>query len=178
MIEAQQARQMQPLRILGLPLVAWLVGVVVACMLFGVVFAAASSHDSAPTFPPGVAPPRARSLGTSQVTPELGASQITSLAIYESAASPMDTIAYYRRVLPDHGGKIGRFAIVVRSADPGALPTALQDLPASFADGKGKTARTNYTFTEYEVGNKDMGIAVDLRHPHGPTLVCVEMLSS
>jgi len=60
----------------------------------------------------------------------------------------------------------------MRSVDPAALPTALPDLPHSFATD------ADYTFTEYSDGANDIGIAVDLRHPQGPTLVYVEMLSN
>jgi len=66
----------------------------------------------------------------------------------------------------------------VRDTRPAAIPTALQHIPAAFADGTGAAKRVRYAFTEYEDGSNDIGIAVDLRHPQGPTLVYVEMLSS
>lgn len=180
MVDIQQARRgrwARPGRILGLPLVAWLVLVIVVCMLAGALLTVVSSQAPAPAIPAAATPPRTRSLGASQVTQQLGSNQITSTALYRSAASPAVVIARYRRAVPN-GGRIGRFDIVVRDARDGAVPTALPDLPSTFADGTGAARRVRYTFTEYEDGNRDIGIAVDLRHPRGPTLVFVEMLSS
>ncbi len=175
MIETQpppQAWQTQrPPRILGLPLVAWLVALIVACLIGGVLYVLGSSTPTL-SLPAVTRPPQASGAGASQTTPQIGSNQITTTALYRSTASPAAVIAHYLHVLPDHGGKIGRFTIPMHSVDPAALPTALPDLPHSFA------ANADYTFTEYSDGANDVGIAVDLRHPQGPTLVYVEMLSN
>jgi len=178
MIEVQRARRAPAGRILGLSLVAWLLGVIVLCMLGGALYVSGSIGAAGPAIPAATIPPRARSLGASQTTQQLGGSGITSTGFYRSAASPAAIIAQYRRDLPGQGGQIGRFSIVVRDARSAAIPTALQHIPAAFADGTGNTKRVRYAFTEYADGSNDIGIAVDLRHPQGPTLVYVEMLSS
>ncbi len=160
---------------LGRPFVVGLVGLVVAFIAMGAVFVVLNANQAPPALP--APPPRATNLGAGQVTDQLGGNLITSIAIYRVATTPAQVIAYYRRVLPGNGGQIGRFTIVVRNGTADALPIALQHLPRSFVDGQGAGARANYTFTEYATGGNDVGIAVDLRHPHGPTLVFVDMLS-
>ncbi len=175
MIETQQAPQAwqtrRPPRILGLPFTAWLVALIVVCLVGGVLYVLGSSTPTL-ALPAVTKPPQASGVGASQTTPQIGSNQVTTTTLYRSTAAPAAVIAHYLGVLPDHGGKIGRFAIPMHSANPSDLPTALPDLPHSFA------ANADYTFTEYSDGANDVGIAVDLRHPQGPTLVYVEMLSN
>jgi len=157
------------------------IGLVVFVLLLvvgGAVYAITDSASSAPALPPP--PPRAQKLWESQTTEQLGANQIVSVALYRVSMTPAATIAYFRRAIAHHGGDIGRFNIVIRRADEGSLPIALPQLPRDFATGTGRSAHANYTFTEYTKNDSkdDIGIAVDLRHPKGPTLVFFDMLSS
>jgi len=174
-IEAHGMQGAARQRGLGQPLVVGLILLVIALVAAGVVFVVLDANQAPPALP--APPPRATSLGAGQVTDQLSGNQITSIALYRVAMTPAQTIAYYRRVLPGNGGQIGRFTIVVRNGTADALPVALPHLPRSFVDGTGAAARANYTFTEYATGGNDVGIAVDLRQPHGPTLVFVDMLS-
>ncbi len=174
-IEAQRMQGAARQRGLGRPFVVGLAGLVILFVATGAAFVALNANQAPPALP--APPPRATNLGAGQVTDQLGGNLITSIAIYRVAMTPAQVIAYYRRVLPGKGGHIGRFTIIVRNGTADALPIALQHLPRSFVDGSGAVARANYTFTEYASGSNDVGIAVDLRHPHGPTLVFVDMLS-
>lgn len=160
-----------------------------ACAIFAIIlgvigagFVIKDSGSPAPTLPAAVTPPHAHQLGADQTTPELGSNQITTTALYRVPSTPASVIAYYRRALPGHGGTIGRFTNIVRVANVGFLPVAVERLPTDFIDDKDHTgAHVHYTFTEYNTGGakgSDIGILVDLRHPKGPTLVYVEMLSS
>ena len=158
----------------SLPLLASLLAAVVALMVLGAVVVLHTS-SAAPTLP--AAPPRAHRLWAAQTTDMIDGNQISSLALYRVAAPPSAVIAYYKDALPGHGGHIGRFGIVVRNGSAAALPTSLQHLPGAFVNGSGTRATARYTFTEYAHGGDDVGIAVDLRRPHGPTLVFVELLS-
>ncbi len=144
----------------------------------GAVYAVADSGSGAPALPPP--PPRAQKLWESQTTQQLGSNQIVSVALYRVSMTPAATIAYFRRVIAHHGGDIGRFNIVIHRADEGSLPIALPQLPRDFTTGTGRSAHADYTFTEYTTDNSknDVGVAVDLRRPKGPTLVFFDMLSS
>ena len=159
----------------SLRLLAGLGAVVVALMALGAAVVLHSSGDAAPTWP--ATPPGTHRLWAAQTTDMIDGNQVSSLALYRVAASPSVVIAYYKGALPGHGGTIGRFGLVVRDGSADALPTALQHLPGAFVDGSGAHATARYTFTEYAQGSNDIGIAVDLRRAHGPTLVFVEMLS-
>lgn len=173
---AEAPHVVRPARLLGLPLVAWLTLAVAVLVVLGALFVVAASRTAPPLFP--AAPPGAQRMWASQTTDMLEGNQILSLALYRVAGPPGATIAYYQRALPAHGGTVGRFADVIVTGSSAALPTALQHLPRTFADGRGLAPRARYTYTGYSSGGNDIGIAVDLRHAGGPTLVFVEMLSS
>lgn len=158
------------------PLLAGLLAVVVALMALGAFVLLRTSGGAAPALP--AAPPGAHRLWAAQTTDMIDGNQISTLALYRVATPPSAVIAYYKGALPERGGRIGRFGIVVHSGSAAALPTSLQHLPRAFVNGSGARATARYTFTEYAHGSDDVGIAVDLRHPHGPTLLFVEMLSS
>jgi len=173
MVEARQIEQ--PPRILGLPVVAWLLGVIVVCAVGGAAYVVFGNNTPPPRLP--AAPPHAHELGAGQTTQMLGSGDITSVAFYRVSSPPAAVIAYYQRALPTHGGTIGRFGTIVRDGSPDAVPTALHQLPRAFVDGAGSHATARYAYTEYESGTNDVGVAVDMRHPNGPTLVFVDMLS-
>lgn len=155
-----------------------IVAFVLLLFVAGAIYAVVDSGSGAPTLP--LPPPKAQKLWESQTTQQLGSNQIVSVALYRVSMTPAATIAYFRHAIPHNGGDIGRFNIVVHRADEGALPIALPQLPTNFVTGSGASARADYTFTEYTNNNSknDIGIAVDLRHPNGPTLVFFDMLSS
>jgi hypothetical protein len=141
----------------------------------GGIFAIGAGRSTPPAFP--AAPPGAHRLWASQTADMLQANQVLSVALYRVPAPPAAVIAFYRHGPGGRSNAGGRFSDIIRRGTPAALPTALQHLPAVFVDGKGASARADYAYTEYAVGGSDVGIAVDLRHPRGPTLVFVEMLS-
>lgn len=159
----------------SLPLLFGLLAAVVALIVLGAFVVLRTDGGAAPAWP--ATPPGAHRLWAAQTTDMIDGNQVASLALYRVAAAPTAVIAYYKGALPGHGGSIGRFGLVVRDGSANALPTALQHLPGAFVDGSGAHATARYTFTEYAQGSSDIGIAVDLRHAHGPTLVFVEMLS-
>lgn len=159
----------------SLPLLIGLLVVVVALMAIGALMLLKTSGGAPPSLP--ATPPGAHRLWAAQTTDMIDGNQISTVALYRVAAPPSAVIAYYKGALPGHGGRIGRFGIVVRDGSAAALPTSLQHLPRAFVNGSGARATARYTFTEYAHGSDDVGIAVDLRHPHGPTLVFAEMLS-
>lgn len=159
----------------SLPLLLGLLAAVAALMALGAFVVIHTSGGAAPAWP--APPPGARRLWAAQTTDMIDGNQVSSVALYRVAAPPSAVIAYYKAALPGHGGSIGRFGLVVRDGAAAALPTALQHLPGAFVDGSGAHAAARYTFTEYARSGSDIGIAVDLRRAHGPTLVFVEMLS-
>lgn len=173
MVEA--SRVVRPVRPLGLPLVAWLALFVVLVTVLGGVYMVVASRATPPSLP--AAPPGAHQLWASQTTDMIQGNQILTVALYRVSAPPAAAIAYYRRVIPGQGGTVGRFGAVITSGAASALPSTLQHLPRDFASGKGARLHVRYTYTAYRRGRDDVAVAVDLRHPHGPTLVFVEMLS-
>jgi hypothetical protein len=100
---------------------------------------------------------------------------VVQTALYRSPDSPVALIHFYRNALKTYSHQISGFLQHADSILPALAPEALQHLPPIFAIGSSQSA--NYFYTEYSVGQSDVGIAIDARNPHGPTLVYQEMLT-
>ncbi len=155
---------------------AILLSIIVALLVVGGgAFAVVSSRTAPPALP--AVPVQAHLLWTRQTADMIDGNQVLTVALYRAAGSPSQVITAYQRALPGRGTAGSRFDTIVRSASPDDLPTALQHLPSAFADGQGAHRSARYTFLQYADDGSDIGIAVDLRRPRGPTLLFVEMLS-
>lgn len=174
MVDApQMARQRQSRAV---RLAIGLAALIVLLIGAGAVYTINAGRTAPPALPP--VPLGARQLWASQTADMLEANQIVSVALYRTAEAPGKAIAFYLRGPGGAADATGRFRTIIHSGSASALPSDLQHLPAAFVDGKGAGATADYTYTEYSSSQGDVGVAVDLRHPNGPTLIFTEMLSS
>ena len=171
----ESARVARPSRVRPLYLAMALGLAALALAVLGGIFIVTSAGSAAPTFPP--APPGAHRLWASQTTDMLEDNQIVSVALYRVPGTPARAIAFYRRQLAAETDVAARFGGEIRNPAASALPSTLQHLPRVFVTGDGTAPRADYTYAAYSRGGSDVAFAVDLRHPRGPTLVFVEMLS-
>lgn len=176
----QRARRRAPLpRYFGLPLIAWLSVGVLAVVLAGAIYTIWLAKTSPP--PPALpaAPPRATVLNQSNNVDMLQGNFITTTALFRSAEPPARVIAFYNRLLAHQTRQVGRFQQVALSTAPSKSPaSALQYMPPIFnSPTVGDAHAAKYVYTEYSKGDSDIAVAVDLRRPHGPTLVYMEMLT-
>jgi hypothetical protein len=129
-----------------------------------------------PALPAG--PPHATLLSRTTKTDIVEGNFILDSALYRSTDSPVKVIAYYHKLLATRLNQIGRFQQHAETTLPALAPEALQNMPPIFAEpGVGDGNVANYFYTQYSFDQSDVGVAVDARHPNGPTLVYIEMLT-
>lgn len=166
-------------RILGLPLVAWISLVAVGVTIFGFVYAVvfANSNTTGPKLP--AAPPHAVTITPQYSTTDIiDGNYILTRALYRSSESPVQVIDFYKRLFASHTNQVGTFTEPGDSIRPSSAPDALQNMPAQMAIPTAKDPNAaHYLYTEFNQGDTDVAVAVDLRAMHGPTLVYMEMLT-
>ena len=166
-------------RFLGLPHVAWISLFAAGVTAFGFVYAVVFSHSGpqAPKLP--AAPPHAATVTPEHSTTDMiDGNYILTRALYRSSDSPVQVIAYYHKLFASHTNQIGNFTDPADTIRPVQAPDALQNMPAQMASPTAHDPyAAHYLYTEFNQGNTDVAVAVDLRNLHGPTLVYMEMLS-
>ena len=99
-------------------------------------------------------------------------------AVYRTTLSPSTVVAYYRSLLKSHTVQVGGFDEAATSTQPYSAPEALQHVPPIFESPTAADPHAaQYVYTQYSVTDSDIGIAVDTRYTHGPTLVYMEELT-
>ncbi len=157
--------------------------IVLAVLVAGVVVAGgvytvylANTTPAAPALPAG--PPRAQLLGHSTTTDMLEGNFVLTTALYRSSDTPAEVTGFYRRSLHSYTNQIGDFWQMATTTLPALAPEALQHMPPLFdSPTRSDSNAARYVYTEYSFDINDVGIAVDMRNPHGPTLVYLEMLT-
>jgi hypothetical protein len=179
-VSQPQTSARRPLpRYFGLPLIAWLSMLVVAVTVAGGIYSVwlARTSPPAPALPSG--PPHATMLSHANSVDMLQGNFITTNALYRSTDTPAQVIAFYRKLLAHQTPQFGHFAQLAYTTAPSETPAAaLQYIPPIFASPTDADSHAAlYVYTEYSKGDSDTAIAIDMRHPHGPTLVYMEMLT-
>jgi hypothetical protein len=165
-------------RYLGLPLVAWIVIIVLAITCGGGVYAVSLGRTLPPDPVLPSAPPHAVVLGQTTGTDMLQGNFVLTTALYRTPLAPKQVVAFYRKLLKSQAHQFGNFTQAQYSILPADAPDALQNIPSLFANDALPTGQgTSYVYTQYTVTISDVGIAIDMRSAHGPTLVYEEMLT-
>ena len=172
----QPRRELRPL---GLPLIVWASGVALAFVLSGAIYSIWLARTSPPDPKLPAGPPHAVLLSRTTSTDMLQGNFITTNALYRSSDSTGAIIAYYRRLLRRDLPQFGQFKIFATTTAPSNTPAqALQYMPGSFNSPTRQDPQAAlYVYTEYTKGQSDVAVAIDMRHPHGPTLIYMEMLT-
>lgn len=104
---------------------------------------------------------------------------ITTTTLYKSSDSPAKVVNYYTNILRTHAPQVSSFQNIETTTSPISSPDALQHIPPIFnIPGATDTYAAKYVYTEYsEDSSSDVGVAIDERYPHGPTLVYMEELT-
>jgi hypothetical protein len=160
-------------------LTGWIVGVIVSLFVIGGGVYAVVLSNTTP-LPPSLpaSPPHSTVLARGSKTDILDGNFILTTALYQTKDSPVAVIRYYRGLLQKYPHQIGKFLQHSDTTLPARAPEALQHVPPIFANSTDQNSNSaNYFYTEYSFGQSDVGIAVDARHPNGPTYVYQEMLT-
>jgi hypothetical protein len=161
-------------RVVGLAIAAVVALVVLGGAIYVVYYA--NNAPPPPALPAG--PPHSTLLSRTTKTDIVEGNFILDTALYTSTAAPAQVIAYYHKLLATRLNQIGRFAEHADTILPAQAPEALQHVPPIFAEvGVGDGNVANYFYTQYSFAQSDVGVAIDARHPTGPTLVYLEMLT-
>jgi len=150
------------------------VGVVVVGGFYSIYLA-----KNTPAEPPlPAAPAHAVLLSHLSKTDMLDGNFILDSALYRVNQPPTKVIAFYRSLLRNRANQIGTFTDPATSILGFNAPDALQHIPPVFhIEGASDANAAQYVYTEYSFDDHDVGIAVDTRFTHGPTLVYEEMLT-
>jgi hypothetical protein len=161
-------------RKLGLLLLA----IVAAAVIGGGIYWVYLANNQPAQTPLPAPPPRAQLLGSRSQTDILEANFLVTSALYRTPLSPKEVVAFYTHLLRAKH-QIGQFIDTATTILPSRAPEALQSMPPIFTSptSADKDA-ARYVYTEYHVDQSDIGIAVDTRQSHGPTLVYMEMLTT
>jgi hypothetical protein len=166
-------------RPLGLPLIVWASAIALAFVLAGAFYSVWLARTSPPDPKLPAGPLHAVVLSRATTADMLQGNFITTNALYRSSDPPSAVIAYYRRLLHNDLPQFGRFTTFATTTAPSDTPAqAFQYMPALFnSPTKQNPDAALYVYTEYSKGQSDVAVAIDMRHPHGPTLVYLEMLT-
>jgi hypothetical protein len=151
-----------------------IIAALIACVVIGggvYIIYYGNNAPPPPALPAG--PPHATVLSQSTTTDMIDGNFVLTEAMYRTNDTPVKVIAFYHGLLKGYQNQIGSFLQHSETIDPTNAPEALQHMPPAFADGEA----ANYFYTQYSFGQSDVGVAVDARHPKGPTYVYLEMLT-
>src|SRR6185437_467661 len=124
------------------------------------------------------APAHSTLLQKLSTTDMLDGNFVMDSALYRTTKTPAQVISFYTSLLHTHANQIGNFTDPQTSILQSSSPDALQHIPPIFhIQGAADADAAQYVYTEYSFDDHDVGIAVDTRFAHGPTLIYEEMLT-
>ena len=152
--------------------------VVMGVVIAGGLYAVYLAKTTAPLPPLPAAPAHSTRLSRLSTTDMLDGNFVMDSALYQTSSTPAQVIAFYKALLHIRTNQIGNFTDPATSILPFDSPDALQHIPPAFhIEGAADSNAAQYVYTEYSFDDHDVGIAVDTRFAHGPTLVYEEMLT-
>jgi hypothetical protein len=152
--------------------------VVLIVVVTGGIYAVYLAKTTAPLPPLPNAPAHSTRLSRLSTTDMLDGNFVLDSALYKTTLTPAQVITFYKTLLHTRANQIGNFADPATTILPFNSPDALQHIPPAFhIQGAADANAAQYVYTEYSFDDHDVGIAVDTRFSHGPTLIYEEMLT-